>query len=68
MQKFSIDFSKKANEADRIFWAETAAASREYIALPAHPVTGLSPEYAEYTGKPILLFDKPWINYSMLTE
>ena len=43
---------------------KAAEQSRKYIALSAHPVTGLSPEYADYEGKTVLLFRKPWIYYS----
>ncbi|MBR5360777.1 MAG: xylanase [Lachnospiraceae bacterium] len=57
-------FALKADEEDRGFWKEAAAASREYIIKSAHPVTGLSAEYAEYDGKPVLLFNKPWEYYS----
>ncbi len=57
-------FAMKADECDRRFWAEAAAASREYIVLSANPDTGLSPEYSEYSGKPVLLFNKPWEYYS----
>ncbi|MCR4887072.1 MAG: xylanase [Clostridiales bacterium] len=57
-------FAQRADEEDRPFWREAAEASRAYIALSAHPVTGLSPEYASYDGTPILLFGKPWPWYS----
>ena len=57
-------FALKADEADRPFWKRAAEASRRYIALSADPVTGLSPEYAGYDGKTILLFGKPWVYYS----
>ena len=57
-------FALKADEADRDFWKQAAEASRRYIALSAHPVTGLSPEYAGYDGKTVLLFRKPWVYYS----
>jgi len=57
-------FAIKADEADRAFWKAAAKASREYIAASAHPVTGLSPEYADYEGKTVLLFGKPWVYYS----
>jgi oligosaccharide reducing-end xylanase len=57
-------FALKADECDRPFWAEAAKASREYIALSAHPVTGLSAEYAEYDGRSVFLFNKPWEYYS----
>ena len=48
-------FAEKADEADRPFWRKAAAESRRYLALSAHPVTGLSPEYADYSGKTVLL-------------
>ena len=57
-------FARKADEGDRPFWREAAAASRRYIARSAHPQTGLSPEYADYDGKTVLLFGKPWVYYS----
>ena len=57
-------FALKADEADRPFWKRAAEASRKYIALSADPVTGLSPEYAGYDGKTVLLFGKPWVYYS----
>ena len=57
-------FALKAEEADRPFWKKAAEASRRYIAASAHPVTGLSPEYADYEGKTVLLFRKPWVYYS----
>lgn len=45
-------FSLWAYEEDRQFWAEAAAASREYLKISCHPVTGLAPEYAHYDGTP----------------
>ncbi|MBR2717896.1 MAG: xylanase [Clostridia bacterium] len=57
-------FALKADEKDRPFWKRAAQASREYIALSAHPVTGMSPEYAEYDGTPRLMFRKPFAYYS----
>ena len=57
-------FADRADAQDRPFWQAAAQASRDYIAASAHPVTGLSPEYAAYDGAPILLFDKPWPWYS----
>ena len=57
-------FALKADEADRPFWERAAEESRKYIALSAHPETGLSPEYAGYDGKTVLLFGKPWVYYS----
>lgn len=57
-------FALKADEADRPFWKKAAEESRKYIALSADPNTGLSPEYADYEGKTVLLFRKPWVYYS----
>ncbi|RCW74784.1 glycosyl hydrolase family 8 [Saliterribacillus persicus] len=45
-------FALWSYEEDRAFWKEAAIASRHYIATSAHPVTGLSPEYAFYDGSP----------------
>lgn len=50
-------FSLWANEEDREFWKEAAKASREYLKLACHPVTGLAAEYAEYDGTPHHLND-----------
>ena len=57
-------FAEKADPCDRAFWKKAAEASRRYIVLTAHPVTGLSPEYSEYSGKPVLFRGKPWEYYS----
>ena len=57
-------FAMRADEEDRPFWKRAAEESRKYIALSAHPETGLSPEYADYDGKAVLLFGKPWVYYS----
>ena len=57
-------FALKVDEEDREFWQQAAEASREYLVKTAHPVTGLSPEYADYDGKTVLLFRKPWVYYS----
>lgn len=45
-------FALWANEEDRPFWKEAADASRAYLQKACHPVTGLSPEYSYYDGKP----------------
>jgi oligosaccharide reducing-end xylanase len=45
-------FAEKAEEADRSFWKEAAAASRSLIAKSCHPVTGLAPEYSAFDGSP----------------
>ncbi len=57
-------FALKADECDRAFWKKAAAASRAYLPLAAHPVTGLSPEYAAYDGTMMLLFGKVFEYYS----
>lgn len=46
-------FALWANEEDRAFWKEAAAASREYLTKACHPVTGLNPEYGEFDGSPM---------------
>ncbi|WP_128101841.1 glycosyl hydrolase family 8 [Paenibacillus sp. DCT19] len=45
-------FAIYADESDQAFWQEAAAASRAYLHTACHPVTGLSPEYANYDGSP----------------
>jgi len=45
-------FALWANAEDRRFWEEAAVASRDYIQISCHPVTGLAPEYAFYDGTP----------------
>jgi len=39
-------------EKDRVFWSEAAAASRDFFQRAAHPVTGLTPDYANFDGTP----------------
>jgi len=39
-------------ESDRAFWAEAAQVSRDFFQKTTHPVTGLSPEYANFDGTP----------------
>lgn len=39
--------------ADREFWLEAAAASRDFFPRAANPVTGLSPDYANFDGSPV---------------
>lgn len=46
-------FALHADEQDRPFWKEAAAASRAYLPKACHPITGLSPEYAHYDGTPV---------------
>ncbi|MEK4059813.1 MULTISPECIES: glycosyl hydrolase family 8 [unclassified Paenibacillus] len=45
-------FAREADEQDRTFWKEAAEASRVYLHQACHPVTGLSPEYANFDGTP----------------
>lgn len=45
-------FALWANEEDHAFWKEAAEASRQYLHISCHPVTGLAPEYAHYDGTP----------------
>jgi oligosaccharide reducing-end xylanase len=49
-------FSLRSAEEDKEFWKRAAIASRQYINLCSHTVTGMSPEYAEYNGTPKRLF------------
>jgi endo-1,4-beta-D-glucanase Y len=37
---------------DRAFWREAARVSRDYLEKSAHPETGLTPDYAEFDGRP----------------
>lgn len=46
-------FALWADEEDREFWKEAARASRDYLAIACHPVTGLNAEYAEFDGSPM---------------
>ncbi len=46
-------FAEWADEEDRAFFAEAAKASREYLAVSTHPVTGMNAEYAEFDGRPM---------------
>jgi len=38
--------------ADRPFWMEAAAASRDFFPRTTHPVTALAPDYANFDGTP----------------
>jgi oligosaccharide reducing-end xylanase len=37
---------------DRTFWADAAAASRDFFAKATNPTTGLAPDYANFDGTP----------------
>lgn len=45
-------FALLADERDRPFWKDAAAASRAYLHKACHPETGLAPEYANFDGTP----------------
>lgn len=50
---FYVLWSRWAEDpADRRFWAEAAAISREFFRKNAHPETGLMSEYAHFDGRP----------------
>ena len=42
---------------DRSFWAEAATVSRDFFQRVTHPVTGLSPDYANFDATP---WASPW--------
>jgi oligosaccharide reducing-end xylanase len=44
-------------QADREFWAQAAAASRDFFQRSANPATGLTPDYANFDGTP---WNAPW--------
>lgn len=45
-------WARRGGEADRARWRKMAETSRNYFRLAAHPRTGLTPEYAEFDGRP----------------
>lgn len=51
-------FSKWAKEEDQFFWRSAAKASRKFLQRACHPITGLSPEYSSYDGKPYTEFQE----------
>jgi oligosaccharide reducing-end xylanase len=44
---------------DRPFWAQAAAASRDYFQEVTNPATGLAPNYANFDGTPLAFFGRP---------
>lgn len=44
------------SDKDNQFWCDAATASRELLKHSANPVTGLSPDYSQFDGKPL----SPW--------
>nr|WP_170304360.1 glycosyl hydrolase family 8 [Duganella radicis] len=45
-------WARRGGAADRARWRKIAETSRHYFQLAAHPQTGLTPEYAEFDGRP----------------
>jgi len=45
-----------ANKENK-FWSEAATASRQFLKKAAHPLTGLTPDYAFFDGSPM---NPPW--------
>jgi oligosaccharide reducing-end xylanase len=46
-------FARDGVAADSSAWTSVAETSRKYLVLSAHPTTGLHPDYADFTGKPV---------------
>lgn len=44
-------------DKEKAFWQDAAAVSREFLKKAAHPVTGLTPDYANFDGTAT---DAPW--------
>jgi endo-1,4-beta-D-glucanase Y len=49
---YEIWAQRAAKPEDRKRWAEIAEISRAYFSVAAHPRTGLTPDYAEFDGRP----------------
>jgi endo-1,4-beta-D-glucanase Y len=49
---YEIWARRAASPQDRQRWAEIAGVSRAYFSAAAHPITGLTPDYAEFDGRP----------------
>ncbi len=45
-------FALNCYPEDEALWKKAALSSREYLKKACHPVTGLSPEYSYYDGRP----------------
>jgi len=54
-------WSRWGPKEDRTFWAQAAAASREFFQRTTHPATGLAPDYANFDGTP---WASPWNPHS----
>ena len=48
-------WAKWGPEADRAFWADAAAVSRDFFQKVTNPATGLAPDYANFDGTPYSL-------------
>jgi oligosaccharide reducing-end xylanase len=46
-------FARDGVPADRAAWASVSETSRQYLVRSAHPVTGLHPDYATFSGVPV---------------
>lgn len=57
-------FAEEADEEDRPFWHEAAAASRRYLQAACDERTGMNAEYADYDGKPHVDESNHWHFYS----
>ena len=60
-------FAEEADEEDRPFWHEAAAASRRYLQAACDERTGMNAEYADYDGKPHVDESNHWHFYSDAT-
>lgn len=49
---YTLWAQRAASPEDRARWAEIARISRAYFHQAAHPRTGLTPDYAEFDGRP----------------
>ena len=54
-------WSRCGPKEGRGFWAQAAAASREFFQRSTHPATGLAPDYANFDGTP---WASPWNPHS----
>jgi oligosaccharide reducing-end xylanase len=50
-------WAKWGPKADRVFWEQAATASRDFFQRTAHPLTGLTPDFANFDGTP---WASPW--------
>lgn len=45
-------WARWADDGRSAFWRDCASRSRQYLHIATHPVTGLTPDYANYDGSP----------------